>query len=76
MNIYVPRISIVECPCMDVPVQVSMWISTLVRRIEDWYPKNMDIHIDNRGFTGIRVRICCAFSDQGRCLWRGHLAHN
>ena len=26
MIIYVSRISIVECPCMDIPVWISMWI--------------------------------------------------
>jgi len=37
MDIYFLRISIVECPCMDIPASIYMWISTLVRLIEDLY---------------------------------------
>ena len=64
MDIYVTRTSIVECPCMDIPAWILMWISTLVWRIEDWYPKIMDIHMENRGFLEIHVWICYWFSDQ------------
>jgi len=59
------RISIVECPSMDIPAWISMRISTLVWVIEDWYPKIMDIHIDIRKFLEIHAWICYGFSDQG-----------
>jgi len=46
MDIYCLRMSISECPRMDIPAWISMWISTLVWIIEDCHPKIMDIHID------------------------------
>jgi len=64
-DIHISRTSIVECLCMDIPVWISMWISTLVWRIEDWHPKNMDIHMDKRGFLEIHACISYGFSDQG-----------
>jgi len=65
MDIYYLRISIAECPCMDIRALISMWISSLVCIIEDWHPKIMDIHVDIRGFLEIHAWICCGFSDQG-----------
>ena len=65
MDIYCFRISIAECPCVDIPAWISMWISTLVWIIEDWHPKIMDIHSDIRGFLEIHVWISYGFSDQG-----------
>jgi len=61
MDIYCLRISIAECPCMDIPALIS----TLVWIIEDWHPKIMDIHDDIRGFFEILVWICYGFSNQG-----------
>ena len=40
VDIYCLRISIVECPCMDICARISMWISMLVWIIEGWHPKN------------------------------------
>ena len=76
MDIYCSRISIAECPCMDIAAWISMWISTLVWIIEDWHPKIMDINVDIRGFSEINVWICYGFSDQGQevpkdFLWSG-----
>jgi len=65
MDIYCSRISIAECPCMDIRAWISMWISSLVWIIEDWYPKIMDIQVDIRGFLEIHAWICYGFSDQG-----------
>ena len=65
MGIYCLRISIAECPCMDIFAWLSMWISTLAWIIEHWRPKLMDIHVDIRGFLEIHVWICYEFSDQG-----------
>ena len=50
MDIYCLRIFIAECPCMDIPACISIWISTLVWIIEDLHPKIMDIHVDIREF--------------------------
>jgi len=66
MDIYFLQISIAECPCMDIPASISMWISTLVRIIEDLHPKIMDIHFDIREFLDTHAWICYGFSDQGR----------
>ena len=57
MGIYCLRIFIAECPSIDIPAWISMWISTLVWIIEDWHKKIMDIHVDIRGFSGIHVKI-------------------
>jgi len=65
MNIYVPRTSIVGCPCTNITAWISMWISTLVWIIEDWYPKIMDTHTDDRTFLEIHVWMWYGFSDQG-----------
>ena len=58
MDIYCLRISIAECPCMDIPAWISMWISTVVWIIQDWHPKIMDIHVDIRRFLEIHAWIC------------------
>jgi len=44
MDIFCLLISTAECPCMDVRAWTSVWISTLVWIIEDWYwhPKIME----------------------------------
>jgi len=65
MDIYCIRISITECPCMDIRAWISVWISKLVWIIEDCYPKIMDIHVDIHGFLEIHAWICHGFSDQG-----------
>jgi len=65
MDIYVSRIPIVECPCMDIPAWISSKISTLAWRIGDWHPKIMDIYMDDQGFSEILLWICYGFSDQG-----------
>jgi len=52
MDMYCLRISIAECPCMDIRAWISMWISTLVWIMEDWHPKIMDIDVDIRGIFG------------------------
>jgi len=65
MGIYCLRISIAECPCMDIRAWISMWISTLVWIIEDWHPKIIDIHVDIRGFLEIHAWIGYGFSEQG-----------
>jgi len=74
MNVLL-RISIAECPCMDIPAWILMWISTLVWVIEDWHQKIMDIHVDIRGFLGIHVWICYGFSYQGWDLARREVSH-
>ena len=61
---YCLRISIAECPCMDIPA----WISTCVWIIEDCHPKIMDFHVDIRGFLEIHVWICDGLSEQGNRL--------
>ena len=65
VGIHVPRIPIVECPCIDIPARISMWISTHAWITEDRHSKIMNIHMDNRGFLEIHVWICFCFSDQG-----------
>ena len=65
MDIYFLRISIAECPYMDILAWISIWISTLVWIIEDCHPKFMDIDVDIRGFLEIHAWICYGFSDQG-----------
>ena len=40
MDTYCLRISIAECPWMDIPVWISMLISTLLWIIEDWHKNN------------------------------------
>ena len=65
MNIYFLRISITESPSMDIPASISLWISTLIRIIEDLHPKMMDIHVDIREFLEIHALIRYGFSDQG-----------
>jgi len=62
MDIYILHISIAECPCMDIPASISIWISTLVRIIEDLHPKIMDIHVNIRDFLEIHASICYGFS--------------
>ena len=37
---FTDRLSIVECPWMDIPTSTSMWISTLVWIIDDWHKKS------------------------------------
>ena len=73
MDIYCSRISIAECPCMDIRAWILRWIFTLVWIIEDSHPKIMDIHVDNRGFWAIngfamdsrtRVYFSCKQSGQ------------
>jgi len=75
MDIHRLRISITECPCMDITAWISMWIATSVWIIEDLHPKIMDIHFDIRGFLEIHVWICYGFSNQGtelaRCAAQG-----
>jgi len=39
MDICIPQISIGECPCMDIPAWILMWISTPQWIIEDLHPK-------------------------------------
>jgi len=41
------RTSIDECPCMNIPAWISMWISNLACIIKDWHLKTIDIHMDN-----------------------------
>jgi len=50
-------------PCLD-----STWI--LLWRTEDWQPKIMDIHVDNREFLEIHVCICYGFSDKGWLIYQ------
>jgi len=69
MDIDCLRVSISECPCMDIRAWISMRISTLVWIIEDWHPKIMDIHFDIRGFLEIHAWICYGFSDQGYVIY-------
>ena len=61
MDIYCLRVSIAECPCMDIRAWISMWVSTLVWIIEYCHPTIMDIH----GFLEIHAWICYGFWDQG-----------
>ena len=59
------RISIAECPYVDIPAWISMWISLLVWIVEDLHLKIMDIYVDSRRFLKIHVWICYGFLDQG-----------
>jgi len=84
IHIYCLRTSIAECPCMDIPALILMWISTLVWIVENSNPKMMNIQVDIRGFLEIHARICYGFSGQemscflhfffriAACFYRGY----